>query len=202
MDSKNKGILFVLSAPSGGGKDAVLKKLKELDCDINQSISVTTREIRDEETDGVDYYFTDVADFEQKIQEGYFLEYVKYGENYYGTPRKKIEELIESGQNVILKIEVNGAGNVRKIFPDCVSAFIVPPSMAVLEERLRGRDTETEESIKCRLDIAREELLRACEYDYVVVNDKLEDCIADICSILKAESSKYPKMKNFVDSLQ
>lgn len=201
MASMNKGNLFVLSAPSGGGKDAVLSKLKEYDYNIKQSISFTTREIRAGETDGVDYYFTDVADFEQKIQEGFFLEYVKYGENYYGTPRKKVEELIEAGHNVLFKIEVEGAGNIRKCFPDCVSVFIVPPSMVVLEERLRGRKTETEESIKRRLEIARDELLRACEYDYVVINDKIEDCIADICSIIKAENSKYTKMKDFVDNL-
>ena len=108
----NKGALFVLSAPSGCGKDTVLSFLKERDCNVKQSISVTTRKIRDGETDGVDYYFTDVADFEKKIQEDYFLEYVKYGENYYGTPKKKIEELVESGYNVFLKIEVEGSGNV------------------------------------------------------------------------------------------
>lgn len=201
MDSKNKGILFVLSAPSGGGKDTMLSKLKERDSSIKQSISVTTRCIRDEETDGVDYYFTNVSDFEQKIQDDYFIEYVKYGENYYGTPRKKVEELIASGHNVFLKIEVNGAGNIRKFFPECVSIFIVPPSMAILEERLRSRGTETEESIKRRLEIAKEELSRACEYDYIVVNDKMEVCVEDICSIIKAENSKYAKMKDFVDNL-
>ena len=197
----NKGALFVLSAPSGCGKDTVLSFLKERDCNVKQSISVTTRKIRDGEADGVDYYFTNVADFEKKIQEDYFLEYVKYGENYYGTPKKKIEELVESGYNVFLKIEVEGAGNVRKFFPECISIFIVPPSFDALEARLRGRATETEESLKRRLGIAREELLRAKEYDYIVVNDKLDDCVNDVCAIINAEHSKYSQMKDFVENL-
>lgn len=201
LASMNKGALFVLSAPSGCGKDTVLSLLKEKNCNVKQSISVTTREIRDGEVDGVDYYFTDVADFEAKIQEGYFLEYVKYGENYYGTPRKKIEELVESGYNVFLKIEVEGAGNVRKFFPECVSIFIVPPSFNTLEARLKGRGTETDESINRRLGIARNELLRASEYDYIVVNDILDDCVNDVCAIINAEHSKYSQMKDFVDNL-
>ena len=197
----NKGALFVLSAPSGCGKDTVLSFLKERDCNVKQSISVTTRKIRDGETDGVDYYFTNVADFEKKIQEDYFLEYVKYGENYYGTPKKKIEELVESGYNVFLKIEVEGAGNVRRFFPECISIFIVPPSFDVLEARLKGRGTETAETLNRRLGIAREELLRAKEYDYIVVNDKLDDCVNDVCAIINAEHSKYSQMKDFVENL-
>ena len=197
----NKGALFVLSAPSGCGKDTVLSFLKERDCNVKQSISVTTRKIRDGETDGVDYYFTDVADFEKKIQEDYFLEYVKYGENYYGTPKKKIEELDESGYNVFLKIEVEGAGNVRKFFPESISIFIVPPSFDALEARLKGRGTETAETLNRRLGIAREELLRAKEYDYIVVNDKLDDCVNDVCAIINAEHSKYSQMKDFVENL-
>lgn len=197
----NKGALFVLSAPSGCGKDTVLSFLKERDCNVKQSISVTTRKIRDGETDGVDYYFTDVADFEKKIQEDYFLEYVKYGENYYGTPKKKIEELVESGYNVFLKIEVEGAGNVRRFFPECISIFIVPPSFDALEARLKGRGTETAETLNRRLGIAREELLRAKEYDYIVVNDKLDDCVNDVCAIINAEHSKYSQMKDFVENL-
>ena len=197
----NKGALFVLSAPSGCGKDTVLSFLKERDCNVKQSISVTTRKIRDGETDGVDYYFTDVADFEKKIQEDYFLEYVKYGENYYGTPKKKIEELVDSGYNVFLKIEVEGAGNVRKFFPECISIFIVPPSFDALEARLKGRGTETAVTLNRRLGIAREELLRAKEYDYIVVNDKLDDCVNDVCAIINAEHSKYSQMKDFVENL-
>ena len=119
--SKNKGLLIVFSGPSGSGKDTVLAELKNRDINMQQSISVTTRDMREGEVDGVDYFFTDVETFEKNITEGYFLEYVKYGSNYYGTPKKRIEELTDGGSNVFLKIEVEGAGIVRKVFPECVS---------------------------------------------------------------------------------
>ena len=118
---KDKGLLVVLSAPAGCGKDTVLAEVKKTDENVKQSISMTTRAPRDGETDGVDYYFTSQEDFENKINENGFLEYVKYGVNYYGTPKKAIEEMIADGKTVILKIEVEGAGNVRKIYPDAIS---------------------------------------------------------------------------------
>lgn len=198
---KNKGLLVVLSGPSGCGKDTVLAELKNRNINLKQSVSVTTRAIREGEVDGVDYCFTDVPDFEKKIKDGYFLEYVKYGANYYGTPKKKIEELIDGGANVFLKIEVEGAGNVRKVFPEVVSVFIVPPSMEELSNRLKGRGTETEDSFKRRLDIARDELSRAGEYDYIVVNNTIDECADGICAILKAESSRYTRMKTLVDNM-
>lgn len=202
MDLKNKGLLVVLSGPSGCGKDTVIAALKERDVNFKQSVSVTTRAMRDGETDGVDYFFTDVKTFENNIKDGYFLEYVKYGENYYGTPRKRVEELIEAGSDVFLKIEVEGAGNIRKAFPEVVSVFIVPPSMSELSERLKRRGTETEETFNRRLDIARNELLRAKEYDYIVVNDTVDECADSICAILKAENAKYMRMKTFVDNME
>ncbi len=202
MALKNKGLLVVLSAPSGCGKDTVLAELKKRDINIKQSISDTTRAIRKNEVDGVDYCFTDVATFEKNITEGYFLEYVKYGTDYYGTPRKKVEDLIDEGTNVFLKIEVEGAGNIRKVYPEAVSVFIVPPSMEELEARLKGRGTETEESIKRRLGIARNELLRAGEYDYIVVNDTVSECADRICAIINAEASRYLRMKPFVDDIK
>ena len=127
MALANKGLLIVLSGPSGSGKDSVLAQLKDRGLNMKQSISMTTRAMRQGEKDGVDYYFTDVATFEKYIEEGYFLEYVKYGDNYYGTPRKKIEDLIDEGYNVFLKIEVQGAKNIRNTFPEAISIFIVPP---------------------------------------------------------------------------
>ncbi len=201
MDLKNKGLLVVLSGPSGCGKDTVLAELKNRNINLKQSVSVTTRAIRDGEVDGLDYCFTNVADFEKKIDDGYFLEYVKYGANYYGTPKKNVEDLIDEGANVFLKIEVEGAGNVRKVFPEAVSVFIVPPSMEELSNRLKGRGTETEETFKRRLDIAQNELSRACEYDYIVVNDTIGECADRICAILKAESLRYVRMKTLVDSM-
>ncbi len=197
----NKGLLIVLSGPSGSGKDTVLAQLRERNLNMKQSISMTTRPMRQGEVDGVDYFFTDVATFEKNIEEGYFLEYVKYGDNYYGTPKKRIEELTEEGFNVFLKIEVEGAGNVRKAFPEAVSIFIVPPSLEALKARLKGRGTESEETYQKRLEIAQDELLRAKEYDYVVVNDVLSECADDICAIISAENSRYSKMKELVDNM-
>lgn len=202
MDLKNKGLLIVFSGPSGSGKDTVLGELKKRDINMKQSVSVTTRDIRDGEVDGVDYYFTDVQTFEKNIEEGYFLEYVKYGSNYYGTPKKKIEELIDGGSNVFLKIEVEGAGNVRKVFPEAISVFIIPPSLEELQNRLRGRGTETEETFKNRLDIAKEELRRAREYDYIVVNDSVSSCADRVCAIIEAETLKCSRMKALVDNMK
>ncbi len=197
----NKGLLIVLSGPSGSGKDTVLGELKKRNLNMKQSISATTRPMRQGEIDGVDYYFTDVVTFEKNIEEGYFLEYVKYGDNYYGTPKKKIEELINEGYNVFLKIEVEGAGNVRKAFPDAVSVFIVPPSLDILEVRLKGRGTESDETYKQRLEIAQNELIRAKEYDYIVVNDELSKCADDICAIITAENSRYVKMQGLINNM-
>ncbi len=198
---KNKGLLIVFSGPSGSGKDTVLGELKKRNINLKQSISMTTRQMRDGETDGVDYYFTDVKTFEENIENDYFLEYVKYGENYYGTPKKKIQELIEEGNNVVLKIEVEGAGNVRKVFPEAISIFIIPPSIEVLKMRLKGRGTESDETYKRRLEIAKDELSRAKEYDYIVINDELSKCADDVCAIITAENSRYTNMKAIVDNI-
>ncbi len=198
---KNKGLLIVFSGPSGSGKDTVLGELKKRNINLKQSISMTTRQMRDGEVDGVDYYFTDVKTFEDNIENDYFLEYVKYGENYYGTPKKKIQELIEEGCNVVLKIEVEGAGNVRKVFPEAISIFIIPPSLDALKMRLKGRGTESDETYKRRLEIAQDELSRAKEYDYIVINDELSKCADDVCAIITAENSRYMQMKAIVDDI-
>jgi len=198
---KAKGVLVILSGPSGSGKDTVISELKKRNVDIRQSISATTRPPREGEKDGVDYYFIDVPTFEQKIREGYFLEYVRYGSNYYGTPREAVEKLVNDGISVLLKIEVEGAGNIRNVFPDVVSVFLIPPSLDVLAKRLRGRGTETEESFCSRFAIASHELCRASEYDYVVINDDLDDCVKQVCSILDAEKFRYSCMKPIVDEI-
>lgn len=198
---KDNGLLIVLSAPAGCGKDTVLAELKKADESIKQSISMTTRLPREGEKDGVDYYFTTVEDFENKINENGFLEYVKYGVNYYGTPKKAIEEMVASGKTVILKIEVEGAGNVRKIYPDAISVFIMPPSVSELTRRLKNRGTETDEDISRRLKIAESEFERAKEYNYIVVNDDLSVCVDDVLSIIKAERLKYSNMKNKINEI-
>lgn len=201
MDLKDNGLLVVLSAPAGCGKDTVLAELKKADANIVQSISMTTRAPREGENNGVDYYFTTTEDFETKIKENEFLEYVKYGVNYYGTPKKPIEEMVDSGKNVILKIEVEGAGNVRKLYPEAISIFIMPPSFSELSRRLRNRGTETEEDITRRLKIAENEMQKASEYDYVVINDDLTTCVEDVLAIIRAERFKYVNMQNKINNI-
>ncbi len=202
MVSENRGILLVVSAPSGCGKDSVISQLKKINTDVKQSISMTTRKIRPGEVDGVDYYFTDTDDFKKKIDEGYFLEYVNYGGNFYGTPKKKISDLLNECECVLLKIEVEGAGNVRKAFPDAVSVFIVPPSLEELKIRLKNRGTETEEQYTKRVEIASTELSRACEYNYIVINDKIEKCADEINGIIDSEKHRYSRMKDFVENIK
>ncbi len=197
----NKGLFIVLSGPSGSGKDTVLSKLKERNLNLKQSISMTTRPMRPGETDGVDYFFADTKTFEQNIENDFFLEYVKYGDNYYGTPKAGVEILTQQGYNAVLKIEVEGAGNVRKLVPEAISIFLIPPSLQVLWDRLNGRGTESVDVIKKRFEIAKEELKRASEYDFVVVNDDIDDCVDDVCAIIISESSRYTEMKEFVDDL-
>ena len=201
LDLKDNGLLVVLSAPAGCGKDTVLAELKKADANIVQSISMTTRAPREGENNGVDYYFTTTEDFETKIKENEFLEYVKYGVNYYGTPKKPIEEMVDSGKNVILKIEVEGAGNVRKLYPEAISIFIMPPSFSELSRRLRNRGTETEEDITRRLKIAENEMQKASEYDYVVINDDLTTCVEDVLAIIRAERFKYVNMQNKINNI-
>ncbi len=194
----NKGMLVVLSAPSGGGKDTVLGKIKEMGIVFDKTISATTRAIRDGEKDGVDYYFLSQSDFEEKIAKGEFLEYTNYNGNFYGTLKGEVENRVNKGGTVLLKIEVEGAANIRMAEPDCVSVFLIPPSMDELEKRLRNRGTETEDSFQRRFAIARQELARASEYDYVVVNDDLDLCAATVCNILEAEKTRYSRMAETV----
>lgn len=184
----NKGMLIVLSGPSGSGKDTILDKLAEKgEPKIQLSVSMTTRDSRAGEIDGVHYYFTDRADFEKKIADNEILEYAEYSGNYYGTPKAPVDEWLNEGKTVILKIEVKGAEKIRRMYPDVVSIFLMPPSMQVLEERLRNRESETEDSLKSRLSIARDEIARSEEYNYIVVNDVVDEAVNDIASIIKAE---------------
>ena len=198
---KGKGMLVVLSGPSGSGKDTVLEKLKESDFSFDKTISATTRAMRDGEKDGVDYYFIDKNTFEEKIKNQEFLEYTVYNDNYYGTPRSEVERHIDKGGCILLKIEVEGAGNIRKAMPESLSIFIIPPSMEELERRLRGRGTETEESFKKRFEAAKDELSRANEYDYVVINDDVDLCAKQISQILDSEKLKYCRMESIVKNI-
>ena len=201
MALKGKGMLVVLSGPSGSGKDTVLEKLKESDFSFDKTISATTRDMRDGEKDGVDYYFIDKNTFEEKIKNQEFLEYTVYNDNYYGTPKSEVERHIDKGGCILLKIEVEGAGNIRKAMPESLSIFIIPPSMEELERRLRGRGTETEDSFRKRFEAAKDELSRANEYDYVVINDDVDLCARQISQILDSEKLKYCRMESIVKNI-
>ena len=192
----NKGVLVVVSAPSGCGKDTIIAEVLKRFDDAYLSISMTTRAMRPGEVEGVNYYFVSQTEFEEKIDKGEMLEYARYGSNYYGTPAGPVRELLEKGKTVILIIEVQGAGNVKRLFPDACTIFIIPPSFEILENRLRGRGTDDNASIIKRLDIARDELARAPEFDYIVENDALDEAVEDIITIIKAEKLKTNKMKN------
>lgn len=186
---KNKGLLFILSGPSGTGKGTVVKELVKLS-ENEVSISATTREPRKGEIDGVDYHFLTVDNFKQLIDENGLLEYAQYCGNYYGTPIAQIEKWLSEGKNVILEIDVQGCRQIKTKRSDAVTIFIVPPSMEVLEHRLRKRGTEDEETIQKRLQAAKSEINKASDYDYVVINGPIEECVEDVLAIFKAENIK------------
>lgn len=192
----NKGILVVISAPSGCGKDTIVNEIvKEMGDEASVSVSMTTREMRTGEEEGVNYYYVSVDQFKRNIENGEMLEYTRYGSNYYGTPVGPVKEKLREGKTVFLIIEVEGGENVKKVFPDCVKIFVIPPSMEVLSNRLRGRGTDNEEAIATRLEIARTELQRAVEYDYIVENDVLQDAVEDVKAIIKAEKLRINIMQ-------
>ncbi len=179
-----KGSLYVFTGPSGAGKGTLLSRLQEQDDRLFYSISATTRAPRSGETDGVQYYFLSKAEFEEKIAQNAFLEYAQYVENYYGTLEAPVNEKLEQGFDVILEIEVQGAMQVHKKRPDAVMVFIAPPSFEELAARLRGRGTEDEEKVLKRLETAKEELKHQNEFDYVVVNDKIDRAVEKLQDIL------------------
>lgn len=201
----NKGLLVVVSAPSGCGKDTIVNEIvKEMGDDASISVSMTTRDMRVGEAEGVNYYYVSKEQFEENIRNGEMLEYTTYGSNYYGTPVGPVKDKLKNGKVVFLIIEVEGGENVKKIFPDCVKIFVIPPSMEVLEKRLRGRGTDKDEVIRERLEIARTELQRATEYDYIVENDVLQEAVEDVKTIIRAEKLRtnvmQTKLREVIDN--
>ncbi len=195
----SKGLLVVVSAPSGGGKGTILKELFSRDSNLVFSVSATTRSPRPGEVHGKHYYFLSREEFQKLISEGKMLEHAEYCGNFYGTPKGPVEAWREEGKDVFLEIDVAGGAQIKRLVPDCVSIFILPPSMKVLEKRLRARGTEEEAVIEKRLLTARKEIPCAKDYDYIVFNDRLEDAAADLASILKAEKLKYTRNTDSIE---
>lgn len=195
-----KGMLIVVSGPSGCGKGTVLSEVKK-QIELSYSVSVTTREIREGEVDGVNYHYISKEKFENLISEEKILEYTTYCGNYYGTLREEVEERRNQGQDVLLEIEVIGAANVKRLCPDAVLIFIAPPSIQELERRLRKRGTETEKVIAERVSQAEREIKCSVNYDYIIVNGELEKAINDVSSVIIAEKISAQNKEQIVSEV-
>lgn len=192
------GLLLVISGPSGCGKGTLVKRLLEEVPNTVLSVSATTRAPRPGEVDGVHYHFVEQAEFCRMIDENEFLEHAQFSGNRYGTPKAPVEMLLAEGKNVILEIEVQGAEQVMDSGEDLVSIFLMVPSMEELERRLRGRGTENDETVRMRLSKAAGELSRAVRYQYVVMNDEMDNAVARVKTIIEAETMRYDCMKDIV----
>ncbi len=190
-----KGTLFIVSAPSGAGKTSLLKRLREELPDLVISISHTTRPRRPGEVDGRDYYFVSVETFERMLAEGAFLEHAKVFDHYYGTARSQVEENLERGLDVVLEIDWQGARQVRDKMPESRSIFILPPSRQVLEQRLRSRGQDSDAVIARRMRAARAEIAHYDEYDYLVVNDRFDEALAQLKSIIVADRLRLTRQR-------
>lgn len=197
----NKGIAFIISGPSGSGKDTVLSLLFKNCPEIKFSISSTTRGIREGEVEGGKYNYISREKFENMINNNELLEHNEYVGNYYGTPKAPVVNATESGNDIFIEVDVNGAAQIREKMPEAVSIFIMPPSFAELKRRLSGRGTETEEVIKERLNSALGEIKRATEYDYIVVNDDLSVAVNDIITIIKSSHLKLELQKHIINEV-
>lgn len=189
----SKGTLYVFTGPSGTGKGTILKEVLAADKRIQLSVSATTRDPRPGEENGVHYWFLQKDAFEKKIEEEAFLEHACYVGNYYGTLEEPVNDQLEAGYDVVLEIEVQGALQIREKRPDAVMIFVAPPSIEELEQRLRGRGTETEEKVVARIEAARGEMEQMNHFDYVIVNDDLQIAIDDVCAVFRAERCRNRK---------
>ena len=193
--TKKRGTLIVISAPSGAGKGTVISKLLEKENNLWLSVSATSRAPRTNDIEGETYYFYSKEEFENKIKEGYFLEYAEYAGNYYGTPKKIIEEKLNEGIDVILEIEIQGAMQIKNLIPESIFIFIMPPTLEELKRRLVGRNTDSKEKIIERFKIAYKEINEVSKYNYVVVNDEVNNAVRKIQAIIKAEKCRVDRIE-------
>ena len=198
----SKGVLTVVSGFSGAGKGTVMKRLIQKYDDYALSISVTTRNPREGERDGIEYFFKTKEEVESMIETDEFLEYARYVDNYYGTPRFYVEEMLAKGKNVILEIEIQGAMQIKAKNPEAVLVFVTPPSFEELRNRLVGRGTETADVIESRLRRASEEAEGMLSYDYILVNDQVEDCVDRLHQIILSERAKAQRNEEFINTIQ
>lgn len=197
----SKGSVVIISGPSGSGKDTILRLLLKKNPEIKFSISSTTRPMREEDKIEKKYDFLSVAEFETMIENDQLLEYNRYVDNYYGTPKKPVEDAVNNGKDIIIEVDVNGAANIRQKMPDAISVFIMPPSFEELERRLLGRGTDSKEVIAARLETALSEIKRAPEYDYIVVNGDIDTAVDDVLAIITADGLKLNKQKYIIDEV-
>ena len=202
MNCRSKGILLVISGFAGTGKGTLVQELLKQYDNYALSVSATTRDPRPGEEDGVHYFFKTKEEFEQMIQEKKLIEYAGYVGNYYGTPKEYVQEQLENGKDVILEIEIQGALKIKEQFPETLLLFMVPPSAQVLEDRLRGRGTETEEVVQKRLRRAVEEAEFIEKYDYLIVNDDLDTCIHEAHEIIQSQHHRVDQRTEFLSDLK
>lgn len=199
---QEKGTLIVLSGFSGAGKGTLVRKLLDTYDNYALSVSMTTRQPREGEVDGVHYFFATRERFEEEIARGGLIEYAQYCGNYYGTPRAYVEEQLAGGRNVILEIEIQGALKIKELFPESLLLFVTPPTAAELERRLKGRGTETDEAVARRLARAKEESEGMEAYDYIVINDNLEECVEELHRIVEAAKRAPVRRKAFINEIR
>ena len=202
MKMRRKGILIVVSGFSGVGKGTLMKQLVHSHDNYALSVSMTTRQPRPGESDGKEYFFVSREVFEKTIAENGLIEYANYCGNYYGTPKEYVEKQLEKGKDVILEIEIQGALKVREQFPTALLLFVMPPSAQELKKRLEGRGTETEEVIDKRLKRATEEAEGIENYDFIVINDKLEECVKEMHGLILAAHETPERNQEFIDNMR
>ena len=195
IKTSGKGNLIVISGPSGAGKDSIVEGLLKINKKTWLSVSATTRSPRGNEQDGVEYFFLKKEEFEEKIKQNEFLEYAQYNNNYYGTPKDKVREKLNQGYDVILVIEITGAVKIKELVKESVCIFILPPSMEELKRRLINRNTEDKEKILKRFKTAYNEINEVTKYNYVVVNDILEDAVEKVNSIIISEKCRVDRIE-------